>query len=230
METKLARLSRDYVMALRKYLKQGPRASLQSARGLGRKATTLGLKTLDLARIHEQALISLDQSRDREGILKRVERFFAEAIAPVETARRKGREAKVRLNRLNGTVDLAASDRSLKQGIVQRKTAEEALKKSGQRFTRLLKESCQLQKHLRRQTHQILLAQEENRRKLSRELQDEVAQTLLGINVRLLALKAGSTVKPRLLTEEITNTQRLVEESIQSIKRFAHDLDIHWQV
>jgi signal transduction histidine kinase len=229
MKTRLAGLSREYAAALRKYLKRGPRASLQPARGLGRKAMALGLETLDLARIHEQALISLNRSHDREELLKRVERFFAEAIAPIETAQHGSQEAKVRLNRLNGTVDLAASNRCLKQGIVQRKAAEKALKKSGEHFTRLLKESHQLQKHLRHQTHQIMLAQEDERRKLSRELHDEVAQTLLGINVRLLTLKNGSTVDAEGLRAEITTTQRLVEESVQSINRLAHDLDIHQQ-
>ena len=52
-----------------------------------------------------------------------------------------------------------------------------------------MKESWRLQKHLRHLTHQILSAQEEKRKKISRELQDEIAQTLLGINVRLLTLK-----------------------------------------
>jgi len=47
-----------YQEALRRYLKQGPAASLQPAARLGRRATVLGLETLDLALIHEQALIA----------------------------------------------------------------------------------------------------------------------------------------------------------------------------
>ena len=49
-----------------------------------------------------------------------------------------------------------------------------------------------LQEHLRHLTHQILAAQEDERKKISRELHDEIAQTLLGINVRLLTLKKGA--------------------------------------
>jgi signal transduction histidine kinase len=66
---------------------------------------------------------------------------------------------------------------------------EAALRKSGEHYTRLLKESLQLQERLRNLTHQVLAAQENERRNISRELQDEIAQTLLGINVRLLSLK-----------------------------------------
>jgi len=43
-----------------------------------------------------------------------------------------------------------------------------------------LKDSLQLQEELRQLTHQVLAAQEEERKKISHELQDEIAQTLLG--------------------------------------------------
>jgi signal transduction histidine kinase len=124
-------------------------------------------------------------------------------------------------------VDLAASHRSLKQGIVQRKTAEQALKKSGEHSRKLLKESRDLQKHLQRLTHQILSAQEDKRKKVSRDLHDEIAQTLLGINVRLLTLKKEATVNARGLKKEIASTQRLVKQSVQTINRFAHEFGIH---
>ncbi len=52
METKLNGLSRRYQAALQEHLEQGPRASPQSADGLGRQA-------LDLAKIHEQAPVAL---------------------------------------------------------------------------------------------------------------------------------------------------------------------------
>ena len=59
METKLTGLSRRYQVALQKQLEQGSQASPQSADGLGRQALAIGLETLDLAMIHEQALIAL---------------------------------------------------------------------------------------------------------------------------------------------------------------------------
>ena len=59
MKRKIDALSRRYQAALRSYLKKGPRASLQPAQRLGRRAMTLGLETLDLARIHAGALIAL---------------------------------------------------------------------------------------------------------------------------------------------------------------------------
>ena len=124
---------------------------------------------------------------------------------------------------------LAASKQSLKQGIAQRKTVEEALKKSGEHDKALLGESLALQEHLRRLTHQILTAQEAERKKISHDLGDEIAQTLLGINVRLLTLKKAAKGKTAGLKKEIAKTQRLVRESVESINQFAHELDIHQQ-
>ena len=50
-----------------KTLKQGPQASLQPAQELGREAVILGLETLDLARIHEQALATLNYRTQKTG-------------------------------------------------------------------------------------------------------------------------------------------------------------------
>ena len=232
MKRKLTRLSRGYATALHKHLKQGPRASLQPARGLGREAVAIGLETLDVARIHEAALASLEASSSRDGIIKRAEMFFAEAITPIEKTHRAALKANAHLNQLNKTlgrrtVDLAASNRFLKQGIAQRKAVEQALKKSAGHYARLVKESRRLQKHLRHLTHQILSAQEAERKKISRELHDEVAQTLLGINVRLLTLKKEATVNTEDLKNEIASTQRLVEKSVKTMSRFAREFGNH---
>jgi hypothetical protein len=77
METKLTGLSRRYHAARRKHLAQGPRASPQSADGLGHRALAIGLETLDLAKIHEQALIALVSPSyspgTKDGMIKRAQ-------------------------------------------------------------------------------------------------------------------------------------------------------------
>ncbi|HUJ11183.1 MAG TPA: histidine kinase [Verrucomicrobiae bacterium] len=228
MKRKLKRLSRGYATALHKHLKQRRQASLLPARELGRQAAAIGLETLDVARIHETALASLESSSRRDGIIKRAELFFAEAITPIERTHRAALKANAHLNQLHNklgrrTADLAVSNRFLKQGIVQRKTVEQALKKSAKHYARLVKESRRLQKRLQHLAHQILTAQEEERTKISRELQDEIAQILLGINVRLLALKKEATINTEGLKKEIASTQGLVEKSVKTMSRFARE-------
>jgi len=205
---------------------------LQPARELGRQAMSLGLETLDVARIHDGALATLEAASSRDGIMERAEAFFTEAVTPIEKTHRAALKANVRLSQLNktlgrGTVDLAVSNRSLKQEIARRKTVEKALKKSGEHSKELLEESRRLQKHLQHLARRTMAAQENERKKVSHDLQDEIAQTLLGINVRLVSLKTAAKGNTANLTKKIASTQRLVEESVQSINRFADELDIY---
>jgi len=229
MKRNLTRLSQRYVIALRKHLQQGRRASLQTAHGLGREAAALRLQTLDLARVHEAALATMEASSSRNGIIKRARAFFAEVITPIERANGESLRARARLNHVSKTLDqrtkeLAVSNRSLKQGIADRKTVEKALKKSGEESQKLLEESHRLQDHLRNLTRQILTAQEDKRKKMSRDLQDEIAQTLLGINVRLLTLKKEAAANARGFKKDIASTQKLVDKAGKSINRFGREI------
>ena len=228
MKQKLTGLSQRYVAALGKHLKQSPRASLKPALQLGRRAVVLGLETLELARIHEQAVTTLELVKKRDGFIKRAEIFFSEALTPIVETHRAARRSKIDLNRLNGTLNrrtltLAATNRLLQRGIARRKSVETALKKSGIRYTKLLKDSLQLQDGLRQLTHRVLASQEDERKKISRELQDEIAQTLLGINVRLVSLKQEARTNTKGLKNEIASTQRLVVKSAKSVRRAARE-------
>jgi signal transduction histidine kinase len=119
---------------------------------------------------------------------------------------------------------LAAANRELKKEIVRRQTLEKALKKSQQHQTRLLEQSRHMQEQLRHLSHQILQAQEEERKRISRELHDEIAQTLVGINVHLENLTRDAAVNPKGLKGKIARTQRLVEKSVNTVHRFAREL------
>ncbi len=126
-------------------------------------------------------------------------------------------------------VESTASCRHLQESIIQRRAAEATLRKSGKHCVQLLAQSQRLQKHLQRVGREILSAQEQERRKLSHQLHDEIAQALCGINVRLLALKKAATSNPANLKKEIASTQALVAKSVASVNRFARELEIHQQ-
>ena len=78
------------------------------------------------------------------------------------------------------TAQLTASNQRLIDSIAKVKASREELHVS-------LIDARHMQQKLQRLTHQILTAQEEERKKISRELHDEVVQTLIGINVELAA-------------------------------------------
>jgi signal transduction histidine kinase len=106
----------------------------------------------------------------------------------------------------------------------KRRTAETALKKSEKHHILLLTQSRRMQEHLRHLTRKILTAQEDERREISRELHDEIAQTLTGINVRLADLKREAVVNTKGLKGKIAGTQRLVQKSVKIVHRFARQL------
>lgn len=225
---KLSALSRRYVAALKEHLNVTPQDGVETARSLGRQAVAMGLETLDLAGIHERALVRLEESSRSDGFLGRAGIFFTETLAPIEETHRAALKANARLKRLSKTLgqrtdELASSNRSLKRVIARRRTAERALKKSGRHYRTLLEESLALQKHLQHLAHRILAAQENKRTELSHNLKDDIAQTLLGINVRLLTVKEAAGHNAKKLQEELAHTAHLVNLSVKTIERFTRD-------
>ncbi len=234
MKTEPLSLSRSYLAALRTYLKAATgTSSLTPARKLGIKAVALGLETLHIARIHEEALIllvsTLDGSRVRDDIIRRAGIFFAEAITPIEETHRGAMESNVQLKQMIQTLtlrtnELASSNEELRLEIKHRKAVEDSLRISEGTSSQLLGKSRQMQEELRKLSRRLLSIQEEERKRISRELHDVIGQTLTGINVRLNMLKSQSTSNASELHRKIGITQKLVEKSVEIVHRFARDL------
>jgi signal transduction histidine kinase len=118
----------------------------------------------------------------------------------------------------------AASAQQLKREIERRETVQEALEQSEKHYGQLLERSARMQDHLRRLSHEILSAQEEERKKISRELHDRVAQTLIAINVKLAVLRKDATVNIAGLKKTLAGTQRLLDQSLSTVHRFAREM------
>jgi signal transduction histidine kinase len=133
------------------------------------------------------------------------------------------------VNRLNEllrrrTAELAESNRLLQKGIVRYKSMETTLKKSEANYIQLLEDSLLLQESLRQLARQGFTAHEEERKRISHELKDEVAQLLLSVNVRLLSIRRGGNVDTTKLKKEIASARRLVSQSVTSVRDVATGL------
>ncbi|WP_414660590.1 chemotaxis protein CheB [Horticoccus sp. 23ND18S-11] len=136
------------------------------------------------------------------------------------------RTAQAQLSDRANQLEHAVADRTAKLTATNRELATSlaAIRKSEERYRTMLAESHSMQKKLRKLTHQIISVQEDERKEISRELHDEVVQTLVGINVELAALNRGSAVGLHLEKSKIAHAQRLVENSVHAVHRFAREL------
>lgn len=70
----------------------------------------------------------------------------------------------------------------------------------------------------------LFLKYEEERKEISRELHDEIAQLLTGITYELAILSKEASNGTQDLKDKIIKTQSLIEESVETVHRFARDL------
>jgi len=134
------------------------------------------------------------------------------------TSLKRGEEAQRQATALAGT------NQTLRQEIVRRQTVEDALRRAERHQARLVAESHQMQDQLRALSHQVLQAQEEERRRISRELHDNITQTLIGISVQLAGLVQAGTRVPARLKLRVANVQALVADSVNIVHQFAREL------
>jgi len=216
----IAAWGRCYRTALRRHLRSsGPSSNPSAALRLGRRALRLGLETLDIARVHERALDTVTSPEDTPGnddseAIERADTFFRETIVPIEETHNAAREAGERIDRLTQMLrqraaESSASDMQLEQAVACREAAEARAKASAARHDELMKEAQWIQRDLRDLMRARLSCQEGERDGIGRELRDEIAQALVGIDLCLLALKTSGCIDTDKTEKNILDLQRL---------------------
>jgi len=232
-------LPADYLVALRLHGEEGLDSHLQLARQLGATAVRMGIGTLKLAKIHEAALTTILSSSagvvNEDVTTKRATAFFNEALTPIEKTHRSALAADAELHGVHTdldqrTRDLVASQGQVVQEIEECKSVEDALRSSEEAAAELLVQSRTLEEELRVMTRRTFSANEAERKQMSLHLQDTIAQTMLGIHVRLLALKAAVSINHEDIAEQIATTERLMAQSVKTISSFANAIDRHHEI
>lgn len=233
MKLNLSTLNVRYRIGLEGHLRQGRDASYDSARLLGLQAVAAGLPPLRLAKLHERILVTLILPRcragDRIGFIKRAGTFLGVALSQSGNSGMKARKPERVLKNAvemlsRRTVELAAVNRELRLQVLRRKAGEVRLKESRKGHAQSVERSRVMEGQMRGLSRELLSAHEDERRRISRELHDVVAQTLTGINLRLSTLTAETAGIPKHIRSNIAHTQRMVEESVDLVHRFAREL------
>jgi len=186
-----------------------------------------------LAKIHQGSLDSVK----KEGLsalankeqTQRSTAFFYSVVAPTEESRSTTSKTNIRLKESIKTLtrcteDLTRSDKILLGEIAHRNKVEKSLRKSEHSSGLLLTQAREMQEEMRSLSRRTLTAQENERKRISRELHDVIAQTLAGINVRLAVLRSQSAASAEDFHKKIEFTERLVEQSVETVDRFASHL------
>lgn len=198
-----------YLAALQRHLADGSLAasSTEAAHLLGQEASESGMDVLDLVRTHDHAMAEIFSPREDE------------SLGPVDRSTPSGAflyESLTTMSERNAETSKLASC-----ALVE---SEQRLKEEVERYNQLLSDSRRLEEQSRRLAHQLLQAQEEERREISRDLHDEVAQILAGINVRLAALREGGVINFKSFEQGIQQTQEMIEASVDVVHRYARKL------
>ena len=233
MDKTLKDYSEEYGLALQHYLAQRQESNLERAYELGRKACAVGLGVLQVSKIHQEAMTRLltasPRLATRPAALEAAGTFVMEVLSPFEATHRGFHEINLKLLELNRTLsqrnqDLSESNRSLQMEVTERKRTATALRESQEYYQVLFNEARQMQEDLRRLSTQVLRVQEEERNRISRELHDEIGQALTAIHVHLTLASRQMGVGTKICTHAIGTALRVLEETMESVHRFAREL------
>jgi signal transduction histidine kinase len=119
---------------------------------------------------------------------------------------------------------LAASNERLEAEIARRRAVEASLIESERRAGTLLTQSLQLQTRLRQISHQALVVQESQRKRISRELHDEISQLLVSIEVHLSVFAKAASRNPQGIRRSVDPLRRMVRKTVGKVHRFAREL------
>lgn len=232
MVTNTSNIRRRYRDLLRRSLGPGTAPTAKATQRFASQISAAHISMIDLAIMHEQLLqkeMPTDvSSRQRRSMTTEAGIVFSslfgaaqsDALAPEFPP--KVHELLSTLSRRS--IDLSDDNDQLSKRIEALQKAEALLMHSEQAGRKVRIEAERLQEQLRLLSRQLMNAQEEERRSISRELHDVIGQILAGINIRLATLKHEAQLNSAGLDRHIAQTQRLVHKSVGIVHRFARKL------
>jgi signal transduction histidine kinase len=226
MKGPLGSLPLAYRKALAEHLANPGDATLQQALQIGRAALAEGLGLADIIRMHHEALGGLPAKPVRTAAARArlstaLDSFLLEALLPFGGAERKG---DLMLETRFGHVEqLALRNGELEDEIAECKRAEAATLASKDHYFALYQNARAMEANLRDLAAQVLAVQEEERKRISRELHDEIGQALAAVEVSIAMLQKQAGPNPT-FQENVAEAKRLLERTMETVHNFAREL------
>ena len=133
-------------------------------------------------------------------------------------------EKPVTIGRSLGADIITPDERTLQLEVTRRQKAEAALETARNKLSEIREESKKQRKRLQDLSQSLLHAQEEERKRISRELHDEIVQALVAIQYEFKLLTQDTKNKAPKFKDRITRTQDILEGAIDLVHGFAFDL------
>jgi signal transduction histidine kinase len=214
-----------YQGALVEHLAHPGKATRLQAFALGQAAMDGGLKMSDVIRLHHQALADAalvpSTPAAQPGAAPAFESFLLEALMPFKLLE----DTRVRQVTFLAEQNQALAQRiaRLEAEVADHESAEAALRESKDRYFQLYQHARAKEANLRELSAQVLSAQEEERKHISRELHDEIGQTLTAVNVAVAMLKSQVVSDPA-FQRNVADAEQLLAHTMESVHCFAREL------
>lgn len=218
-----------YQVALLEHVAQPCKATLRQAMALGRAAMDGGLGIPDVISFHHLALVEVVAVEFQPEIPARLgpalDSFLMEVLSPFWVAQ--GGPDSGRRHRLGTRVRhdeaLALRNAELEEEIAEHRKIEAAMQESKDHYLQLYQNARAMEESLRELSAQVLSAQEDERKRISRELHDEIGQALTAINVTIAMLKRQVVSDPA-FQRNVADAEQLLERTMETVHCFAREL------
>jgi signal transduction histidine kinase len=218
-----------YREALCEHLVGPSKATLHKGFAIGKAALDGGLEIYDVISLHHQALAEGVMPDGTTMIQARcalaLEAFLLEALAPFRRISNgpggaRERRATIRSEHIDA---LALRNERLEEEIAELQRAETAMREGKDHYFHLYQNARAMEAKLRELSAQVLSAQEDERKRISRELYDEIGQALVAVKVTIAMLKIRAASDPA-FQGHVAEAERLLERTMETVHSFAREL------
>jgi signal transduction histidine kinase len=196
---------------------------------LGEAALDGGMEIFDLISLHHQAVAEgvmpagwpEVQSRYAMGL----EAFLLTALTPFRATPDGPVASRDSLSRARSehAEALALRNARLDEEIADLQRSEAAMREGKDHYFQLYQNARAMEVNLRELSAQVLSAQEDERKRISRELYDEIGQALIAVKVTISMLKMRAASDPA-FQSSVADAERLLAHTMETVHSFAREL------